>query len=261
MLQNLVDNGIDVKKIFLGFIGFLIIIFLVISFVINNRDINEFLIIKEKLILTKKASNWKQVKEVTDKVLEKKYSVIDDSITKDVSLNYNKDYDSWYYFNSDYKDLGLTDVTLAYTDMFKDVKQADYSISLYEDSDYSIIKDVLKKKDISKFQRSISKVTFDLDGDGTSESIYSLTNESLAIDGNNDKKYSAIFLTRNGTFIDFLDSDHSKPYSVVDIIDLEGDGKYEVVVNKGNLDLTYYDSCFQIYKINGKKIKRIMDCK
>ncbi len=260
MLQNLADNGIDLKKLGLYFLLFLFVIFIIVFLIINSGS-KDYLIIKENLILTKRFSKWKQVKRVDDKLLEKKYSVIDEKKYDKVTLKYNKDYDSWYYLDDSYKDLNLTKVRVAYTKMFKGAKPADYSYSLYDDSDNSIVREALNNKDISKFQNRISKYSFDLDNDGTLDTIYTLTNESLAVTDDNEEKYSAIFLAANGKFVNFLDDDHSKPYRLIDIVDIDNDGKYEVIVNKGDLDLSYFDSCYQIYKINGNKISRIMDCK
>ena len=258
MLENLRDNGIGIGKIFLFFLILLLII-LYLFFLISGMNSNDFLIVNESLILTKRGSKWKTVESINDNILDKSYNVYtSNGEYENVIISYDSDTNNWYYMNKNYNDLNLNKVQFAYTKKFKGVKRANYDVSYYDDGDYEILKDILKDKDIDDFKKSVIKSSFDFDGDGFLESIYTLTNESL-YEGHEDK-YSYIFLVRNGKLIKLLDDDTSKPYIVRNIIDIDKDGKYEVIVSKGDVDVSTFDSCFQIYKINGNKVKRIMDC-
>lgn len=253
MIENLEENGIDVKKIFALFL----FVFLLIGIIIYNMFPRGYMIIGESLILTKKGNKWVQIKNVNKEVLDKKYSVYSSLGKSDnVILNYTDD--SFYYLNKDYKDLGLKNVYVSYTKDFKGVKPADYSVDFYNENDNTILNEILKDKNIDDFKISIIKSSYDLDKDGKLETIYTLSNES--IDFNAEEKYSTIFLVKDNKVIGKLDKDTSEPYLVQGIVDINGDNKYEVIVSKGTIDVATFDTCFQIYSIKNNKIKRIKDC-
>ena len=258
MLENLRDNGISLSKILMFFLVLFLIIF-GLYFLISDMNNNDFLIVNENLILTKSGSKWKQIDTLDDNILDKTYHVRTlDNDYDDVIVSYDADSNSWYYMNKNYNDLNLKKVQLAYTKKFKGVKRADYDVSYYDESDDDILSDVLKDKAIDDFKKSVVKRSFDIDGDGTLETIYTLTNESLV--ESPGKKYSYIFLVKGDSLVKMLDDDTSTPYIVRNIIDIDNDGKYEVIVSKGDVDVSTFNSCYQIYKINGDKVKRIMDC-
>lgn len=252
MFENLKENGIDVKRLFLiiFFIAILLIIILI------NLIPGGYLIVNESLILTRKNNKLVQVKNLNDDVLSKKYYVnSSDGQFDNVIINYS--FNSWYYLDKDYTDLNLKKVKIAYTKEFKNVKLAQFDYSLYEEGDDVFLRDVLKKKYNEKFKNTLSKISYDLDNDGVLETIYSVTNESLSTDGGN---YSTIFLVKDGKLIGTLDNDTKSPYIVQSVIDLDGNGKYEVIVSKGTSNFATFDTCYQIYSINGTKIKKIKDC-
>lgn len=253
MLENLKENGVNVKLIFVV----IIFIFLLLLFIIFGTKSGGYMIINENLILTKKGNEWSQIKKINDSLFKKEYSVYSSKGNTDgVTINYSNN--NFYYYDKMYKDLNLNKVSVAYTKEFKNIKVADYDVSFYDNSDDLYMQDILKDRDISNFKNSVIKSSFDLDSDGISENIYTMTNMSLA--GENEKNYSSIFLVKNDKVIDVLDDDTSQPYLVQNIIDLDGDGKYEVVVSKGTIDNPTFSTCGQIYKISGSKIKRIKDC-
>lgn len=253
MLENLKENGVNVKLIFVV----IIFIFLLLLFIIFGIKSGGYMIINENLILTKKGKEWSQIKKINDSLFKKEYSVYSSKGKTDgVTINYSNN--NFYYYDNMYKDLNLNKVSVAYTKEFKNIKVADYDVSFYDNSDDLYMQEVLKDRDISNFKNSVIKSSFDLDSDGISENIYTMTNMSLA--GENEKNYSSIFLVKNDKVIDVLDDDSSQPYLVQNIIDLDGDGKYEVVVSKGTIDNPTFSTCGQIYKISGSKIKRIKDC-
>ncbi len=257
------ENGIDVKKISIIAISVLALVIVVFGFFYYNRDISEYMIVKESLILTKKGGRWKKLDKIKDDVLKQKYHVFyKDGEKSNVMINYNEKINSWHYLDENYADLDLKWVGLAYTSMFKGVKNAHYDISRYSSEDDGILKEALGNRNIDKFSSSLIKSTFDLDGDGTLEVIYTLTNNDLsARDYTKKEDYSRIFLVRNSKFIKNISDDIKQPYLVRGIIDIDKDGVYEVIVSKGDVDVSTFESCYQIYKIEKDNIKLIMDCK
>lgn len=254
------DNGIDVKLIMKYLILFIGCLILMIFFVINFVLVKRYVIIDESLILIKNGSKWIQVNKYDEDISKYKYSIIGDfGIKNDVMINYNSKNGSWYYTDSDYRDLDVNDVSLAYTDKFEGIKVADVDFSYYDENDDNLLKDVLGDRDISVFRDSVMKNSFDLNGDGKVETIYTFTNTSL----NNYKgaKYSSIFGVSDGKVIGVLDDDSKRAYIVRSIADLDGDGNYEVIVSKGSNDVATFNTCYQIYSFKNNKFSRIMDCK
>ena len=116
---------------------------------------------------------------------------------------------------------------------------------------------------LSETIRPRIQIDCDIDGDGISEIFYTITNERLAnvdFESASIKNYSTIIMIKNNKIYK-LDTDTSSPFSINDIIDLDGDGKYEIIVSKGVLDTPTFDSCYQIYNFKDDKFERLMDCK
>ena len=231
----------------------LIFVFIAFALFFLNKK-NEYLIINESSLIVKKGSKYYQIKKFDDSILNKKYNVYSDNkLYKNLLIKRNSS--NWYYFNDDYKDMQLNLVSLAFTDKFGDLKSADYNASYYEDDDEVILNEVFGDKNNDDFKNSLIKSSFDLDGDGIAESIYTVNENNL---GNS---FSSIFLVRNDKLVKIIDEDDKSAFLVQSIVDLDGDGKYEIIVSKGSADVVTFDTCIQIYSINKDKIKKIMDCK
>lgn len=248
----MLENDFNIKKYLFG--GLIILAVIVVFIVVIFGKNDGFIIVDESLILTKNGGKLKQLHKIDDEILSKKYTVVGDfGKRENVTIKYEND--EFYYLNKEYSDLDPKKVFVSYTNNFKGIKVADVDFSYYDDSDEELLSKVLGGKNISNFTNSVLKNSFDLDGDGKYEVIYTLTD---VFDGGD---YSTIFLVRNGEFVKKLDDDVDSPYVVRSIIDIDGDGKYEVIVSKGSYDLADFDTCFQIYKIVGDNIKKVMDCK
>ncbi len=249
------DDGYK-KQIITFAIVFLLVILLIVVLILNHRKA-DYIIINKSLILTKSGSKYKQITKINDSILDCKYNVYSRGhLYKNVSIKIKDNV--WYFFDKDYNDLNLNLVSAAYTKKFDKVKVADYKTTYYDASDDSYISEVAKGKRITDFKDSLMKTNYDLDGDGTSETIYTMSNYG-SVSGSNSN-YSSIFLVKGDTLIGELSSDHRYPYIVQSVIDLDGNGKYEVIVSKGTIDMATPDTCHQIYSIKGKKIKLIKDC-
>lgn len=235
-------NESGYKKYFILFIVLvLFLIFLIILFVNNNSD--GYIIINESCVLEKKGSKYVQLNKLNNDVLKGKFNVYNGlNLTKDVTIKYEGN--SWYYFDNNYSDLKYNKVSLAYSNDIENIKKANYDVSYYEESDDKFLGDFSDDA-----RKNTIKSSFDLDGDGKLETIYTVIN------GNK----SSIFLIRDDTFVKLLE-ESSNVYYVQNIVDLDGNGKYEVIVSKGTEDFATFDTCFQIYSINGNQIKKIKDC-
>jgi len=259
MIENLYDNGINVKQILKYLFLIVFCLVLVILFVFNSIFIKKYVIVDESLVLIRNGNKWVKADKFDD-INDYNYSIVGDfGIKNDVLINYDLKKGAWYYSDKNYSDLNVNNVFVAYTDKFKKIKVADSDFSYYDGNDDELLEMVLGDRDIDIFKDSVMKNSFDLDGDGKIETIYTLTNESS--NNFNGARFSRIFGTSDGKFISKLDDDVKNVYIVRSIIDLDGDGKYEVIVSKGSTDVATPSTCFQIYSYKKNKFTRIMDCK
>ena len=127
LLENLIDNGFNVKKFLIGFSIILIIIIIIVINIIRNLPLNDFIIVSESLILGKRGSKWEQIEKIDDNILSKKYTIVYEGGKKEnASINYNKDSNELYYMDDNFKDLNITRSYAAYTDKFKNIKVGNY---------------------------------------------------------------------------------------------------------------------------------------
>lgn len=248
------ENGYK-KYIYLGvFAIFLVIVFL---FFLFRSGKDSYLIINESTIIKRDGFNYKQINSLDTKILNGNFNVYSDGkFYNDVVIK-NKS-NEWYYFDKDYNDLDLKKVSLAYSKSLGKLKEANYDVSFYDENDDEILNEVLKNRTISDYKNSLIKSSFDLDGDGTVEIIYTINDFALN-DSNGSSAY--IFLSRNGKLVKIIDKDSNDSFLVQNIVDIDGDGKYELFVSKGTNDVVTYDTCMKIYSINKNKFKCILDCK
>ncbi|MBR3199270.1 MAG: hypothetical protein IKG27_04575 [Bacilli bacterium] len=256
-MDNSLLNDDGYKKQIIAFgIAFLLIILLIVVLIVNHRK-EDYIIINKSLILTKSGSKYKQINKLDDSVLDFEYNVYSKgNVYKDVSIKIKDNV--WYFFDKDYNDLNLNLVPAAYTKKFEKIKVADYKTTYYDEDDDSYLSKIAKGKLVNNFKDSLMKTSYDLDGDGITETIYTINNYGLT--SSSRDSYSSVFLVKGDTLIGELSSDHRYPYIVQSVIDLDGNGKYEVIVSKGTIDMATFDTCYQIYSIKGKKIKLIKDC-
>ncbi len=240
-------------------IFFIIIIGAVIYSVVSKGGTDKYLIINETVIFEKGKNDFKQLTKPTESVLKQKYTVYSDSgVTEDVSLQYTSN--NWYYFNKSYKDLELKKVRLATN--IDGISLASYESSYYDDNDYSVLSTSLGKSGVTKidsFKNQTRKISCDFDNDGVNEIIYTTTNYSLSFV--DEVNVSKMFMVKNGSVVQEIAKNESSPYSVIEVLDLDSDGNYEMVVSKGAVDIKSFDTCYQIYKFNKGKWELKQDCR
>ena len=130
-----------------------------------------------------------------------------------------------------------------------------------DSGDDDIIKEVTKVYDnnlLNNYRGTLLKLSLDFDGDGSIETIYRFTNFKLDIMDYTVKTY--LVLVRNNAVIDTISSSNSDVFEIMEVIDLDNDGKKEVVIGKDVVDIPTFYSCYQIYKINDNDLKIYQDC-
>lgn len=254
MKDKILENDFNIRKfLFFAIILILFLVFL-LTLLFNRGD--GYLIIDETLIISKKWGSLKKINDYRDEVFNGYFHVVSKDGEFDKVIVNRSSFGEWNYMDNDYAYLETGNVSLAYNGQFKNVKSADYDFSYYDSSDDDILNKVLDGRRLSNFISSVRKSSFDVDGDGVVENIFTLTNNRLVI--SKKSMYSLIFMEKNGEIVN-IDSDSDNPFMVRWIVDVDGDGKYEVVVSRGGYDVALTDSSYQIYKISGKNVKCIMN--
>lgn len=251
-----------VKTFLIGIVPLIIIIALVVYFSYNYKNkinsANKYLIVGNSLILQKVGFGYKQIKSLDENLLKFKYDIIGkDASIKNVKMQFVNN--SWYFFDKNYKQLDMSMFRVA-THNFK-VSLADYDYVYVESPlEDEKINYFLTKNNIEKPEtyRNVSKVSYDCNGDGTDEIVYTISNYSLT--ATNYKQNGYMFIVQNGKIVYNSSLKNTNPYTVMEILDLDNDDNYEIIVNKGSEDLKLFDSCYQIYKLDKEKWEIIKDC-
>ena len=75
--------------------------------------------------------------------------------------------------------------------------------------------------------------------------LYAMSNYSY--DVTDYKQVSYLFIVDNDKVKIVDSSEGFNPFIIIDSMDLDGDGNFEVIVAKDVMDVPSFDSCYQIY--------------
>ena len=167
----------------------------------------------------------------------------------------------WYFFDKDYKEIEDTSNRIAFSGNLN-IKVADYDEGQYVDSDDAIINSVeagLSDDRLELMRLSLVKYYVDIDADGQDEMIYTFSDNKLDVLDYTPSSY--LVLVKNGVVLDYVKtSDSTNLFVVQNILDLDNDKEYELVVSSDDIDYPTFSSCYQIYKIVDDKIKLLQNC-
>lgn len=102
-------------------------------------------------------------------------------------------------------------------------------------------------------------VNADLDGDGGAENIYFISNVSLESVKIGLEQKSTVFLVDNNKIIDTLAGDATYRYDFSNLIDINNDGNYELIIEK-KLITDSTNICYQLYSYQDGKFVLTHDC-
>lgn len=249
------------KIIFLSIVGSILILYLVFTTGIAQTNVFAFLnpqyiIIKDKAILYQDGQTWQELSINSDnakKALKKKYTVYSDSKTfKNVQLTYREN--KWFLLeeNSEIKNFRIAVLK-------NNIKLADYKLSNGIDDDDILVTDAIKKVDgVITQNYEYEKIIYDLDNDGIKENLYLATNISL--EPNSIVPKSVIFIEKNNK-ITIIDSADLYRFDIEEIIDLDSDNQYELIIRKSKkVSNNSYDTCYQIYDFQNSEWKSQKSC-
>jgi hypothetical protein len=182
-----------------------------------------------------------------------------DGLSKKENLTMKFASNKWFFLKNDYDEEDVSNFRYAFTG-FDDIKPANYSWQFYDSTDSEYLLSYLNSNDAglsSSFEPYTSKITYDFNNDGKEETIYTTTNVNLSEDVK--KKFSGIFMVSDKKITN-IESNSDSPYQVREILDLDNDNEYEMIVSKGTIDVPTFDACYQIYKLQDNKWNIIKDC-
>lgn len=224
----------------------------------NNQKVDGYLIVGDSLIYQKVGDKWEQLGEVPN-ISDLKFTVYDgNDRIENVKIQYNSN--KLYFFDNDYNELKLDDYRIAYTDNI-DVSLDTNRIQNYEESDDEYIKEVTKINEgysLQSYRNSLKKLDIDYDGDGEEEILYTITNFSYEV--TDYAMMSYLFVVDNGEVTVIDSAEGLSPFTIIDSLDLNNDGKFEVIVANEIINESAFDSCYQIYGIKDSKFALLQDC-
>lgn len=221
-------------------------------------DKGKYLIIAGSVIYEKTPIKWKQITKFDDKLSDLLYKITDGKkVIEDVTMQFLDETNEWYFYNKDYDFVTMKNYRYATHNL--DVKGAEYKIETITDiNEDKVIKKFLTHEKIKKIKDyAAGKITVDLDGDNQDETIYVLSNYSFENTSNNIKSFMIIHNTKGTEKISEINNTNIR---IMEILDLDSDGKYEVIVGKGIEDQAEFTDCYTIYKYKNNKLKFYQGC-
>lgn len=219
---------------------------------------DKYLIVGNYLILQKTNTSFKQIKEASKKVLQNKFVINDgNNVKNDVTLQFldNK----WYFFDNNFKEIQMPNFRVATHNLKVKLAKFERKIVVNFSNDKYINK-FLEDNNVKNVDSyTADAISCDLDNDGKVEYIYTLSNYTLSTTNYKQKGYS--FIVKDNTIYDLTEKNIDVPYTVMEILDLNIDDKYEIIINRGDVNLKTFDSCYKIYGVSGDKIELQKDCK
>lgn len=252
------------KKSYLIIISVCVIYALVMFLIFNKKETDytgQYLII-DRNILKYEENEWGTVEynsQDTSNILFHVYK--NNQYQGNYYLNlYN---DKWYFFDKNNESHNLYGSLLAYNgDLDIDVESFEI-----EQATLNEVSSMLKDYDLSINNNSEltvnEKVVFDFDNDNEDEIIYNLSNITLDIDNANTLLFTLVIYQDNDkiqTVIDkkeTISNSDNKFYTISNIIDLNNDKKYEIILKQEQL-MNSSVQCIQIYQ--PYKNKQIKNC-
>ncbi len=245
------------KKIIIALVILVVLILAIICFSlfsddveeISNKQEREYLIVGDYLIWQKQGDDWTQVTEFNDSVLNQTYNVYgDDQMFSDVTIQ--KTDSQLYFFDQNYKQVTLDNYRAA-TSHF-DISLADYNVEDATSEDASIIDEALSTIDDpdTSLYHTV-KYSYDFDNDGDIEAIYNTTN--YVFDIVYYDIYSLLYYVDDDSNIQMIDKIEDNPIEMEEILNLDNDNNYEIIISEGVLNLPTLDSCYKLYKLENNK--------
>lgn len=238
------------------------VVYIIVAVLANGKtpiknSSGEYLIIGDTLILQNKDRKWIQLTEIPENLLNKEYTVYSgDKTIPNVKLQHVSD--QWYFINNKYETINVEDFKGASNK--ENIEFANYELQYFNEEDDDSLNEALSLNSFKpdyNFKQNTRCVEFDFDNNDENEKICTTTNISLS---EAVEKTVAIMYMVSNDGVKIIGKNSDDPYRIYSIVDIDNDGTYEMIVTKGAIDITRFDTCYQIYKYKNNKWQLIKDC-
>ncbi len=227
------------------------VIYVVLMLVLNGKNIKQvvmptYLVVSDKFVWQKENNKW--VDSNFNDIKNVKFT-IDNKYKGYIDLNMGNMYVKQ---NNKYKQKNIR----AAISNGK-IELADYTTSkVTVSSDYyiSLVLNNIDKTSLDAFDAIM--VNMDFDNNNSNEILYivsDVTKDNTSCIG------TKIFIVKNNEIQMIVDSGIYR-YNLVDIMDLNEDGKYEIVLEKNEELEENSSSCFELYELKNGKYKNVKKC-
>ena len=235
-----------------------IILYILFALFVNNwkfSSSNNYILVGNYLIWHENKGKYYQLQRSNDTITKNKFTVYDGKkeIT-DLTAQYSSN--DWLFFDKNYNQKAKN-YKFAYSGNSK-VNSVDYITSTYEDNDYSIINNALKKENTKDILiKNSVKYSADFDGDGKIEDIYTTSNMSLVAVDYSIASY--MFLVKDNKVVDIKKAGNNT-FNIMEIVDINNDQKAEIIVGRQAFNNPTFNLCYQMYNVKNNKLTLKQDC-
>lgn len=249
------------RKIIIISIAILILVLYIGVAYFGNKEVNKvsnsYLIVGDYLIWHNVGDKFYQLKEVPLDINKYEFTVYNgNKKTKGNNAQYNSGI--WYMYNNNYVNVVKDNFNIAFSSM--NVVPADYEEETYSDEE-DLINEVAGNPDYTnyiKFQNSLKKIVYDFDNDGEDEELYTFSDNTLDAVDYTPRSY--MVLMKNGKLNKVETSGQDRKFVVQNILDLDGDGSYEIIVSNNVINKATFKACYQIYKVQDGRLALYQSC-
>lgn len=235
------------------------ILYLLMAMLLNNKDIMAtvrptYLVGGNDFVWKKENGNWKDINDFSE--------------INNIKFN--------IYYNSSSKRNGYIgfDRTNTYTKEDKDksykkrnvmiaISNGSLTLPTYEISDFIVGDNEFALSLLNNFYFNLNlfkgkEVNLDLDDNGVEDTLYLVSN----LDENNTNGgVSKLFIVENNEIKQVLIDTGVYWYELKSIVDLDDDGKYEIILKKMvKTGEGAYDKCYELYSLVNGKYKAVKKC-
>lgn len=236
------------------------ILYIVVALILGGKNPTDtvkpkYLMIDNKLIWQKTNNQWFQLKTEPTDFYDNDLTVYYGTEKMNNVKVQNND-GVLYYFDKDYNQLKLDDVRALTTNL--NLKFASYDTTQATDADQAYIDYALKKIDAENVGRyKTKKISYDFDGDGVLETLY--ITDNFVFDVVDYQFYSVFYMVKNNQVSQVIATDE-KPYGLIEVVDIDNDNVYELIMAYDLKNLPSYSTCYQLYDYIDGKWKMTKNC-
>lgn len=164
----------------------------------------------------------------------------------------------WNFYDNNNQLIDIDNYRMAVSGNYN-IKPVKYVVKNYEESDETIIKNIIGVdyiNDLKWYKKKMLKICLDFDNDGINETLYTMDN---FIFGPSMKEIlTFMFLEKNGKIVDSLSDRFSNIFNIVEILNING-YLYLVVLKELADPISYRSDNWFLYKVENNQILKCIN--